>query len=40
MISIATTVSDPSLTGTHYEGRWVSDANRDELVEYFDQLRT
>jgi salicylate hydroxylase len=26
------------LTGTHYEGRWVSDATRDELVEYFDNF--
>ena len=38
MINIATTVSDPSLTGTHYEGRWVSDATRDELAEYFDSF--
>ncbi|KAF8558630.1 FAD/NAD(P)-binding domain-containing protein [Imleria badia] len=31
-------VCDPSLAGTHYEGRWVSDATRDELVEYFDDF--
>ena len=38
MINIAATVSDPSLTGTHYEGHWVSDATRDELVECFDSF--
>ena len=38
MINISATVSDPSLTDTRYEGRWVSDATRDELVEYFDHF--
>ena len=31
-------VCDPSLTGTHYEGRWVSDATLEEVVEYFDSF--
>jgi len=38
IINIAATVSDPSLTGTHYDGHWVSDATRDELVECFDNF--
>lgn len=31
-------VCDPSLTGTHYEGRWVTDATRDEVVEYYNDF--
>jgi len=38
LINVGATVCDPSLTGTHYEGRWVSDATRDELVEYFEDF--
>ena len=38
MINISATVSDPNLTGTHYEGHWVSDVTRDELVECFDSF--
>lgn len=36
MINFAAYTCDPSLTDTYYEGHWVSDATRDELVEYFD----
>ncbi|KAH0831269.1 hypothetical protein J3R83DRAFT_13903 [Lanmaoa asiatica] len=38
MINFAAMVGDPSSTGTHYEGHWVSDASRDELVERFDKF--
>ena len=31
-------VSDPNLTGTRYEGRWVSDGSHEELVGYFDNF--
>ncbi|KAI9567710.1 hypothetical protein HD554DRAFT_2173110 [Boletus coccyginus] len=38
IINVAAFVYDPSLTGTHYEGCWVSDASREELVKYFDDF--
>ncbi|KAF8558565.1 FAD/NAD(P)-binding domain-containing protein [Imleria badia] len=38
IINVAAFVCDPSSTGTHFEGRWVSDATRDELVEHFDDF--
>ena len=38
IINAAAVVSDPSLTGAHYEGHWVSDGSRDELVESFDNF--
>ena len=31
-------ISDPSLKGTRYEGRWVVDASRDEIVDRFDDF--
>ncbi|KAF8432728.1 hypothetical protein L210DRAFT_3650186 [Boletus edulis BED1] len=36
IINLAALTSNPSLTGTQYEGHWVSDATRDEVVEYFE----
>ncbi|KAF8128576.1 hypothetical protein EV363DRAFT_1339975 [Boletus edulis] len=33
LINVFAMVCDPSLTGTDYKGRWVSDATRDELCE-------
>ncbi|KAH0831273.1 hypothetical protein J3R83DRAFT_13908 [Lanmaoa asiatica] len=38
IINVTVVISDPSLTGTLYEGHWVPDASRDELVEYFDNF--
>ncbi|KAG6380307.1 hypothetical protein JVT61DRAFT_8416 [Boletus reticuloceps] len=38
LINVAAMVCDPSLTGTHYKGRWVSDATRDEVVKSFDHF--
>ncbi|KAG8215970.1 hypothetical protein J3R82DRAFT_7952 [Butyriboletus roseoflavus] len=38
IINVVALISDPSLTGTHYEGHWICDANRDELVESFDNF--
>ncbi|KAI9567709.1 hypothetical protein HD554DRAFT_2205351 [Boletus coccyginus] len=38
IINVVAMVSDPNLTGTRYEGRWVSDASREELVGYFDSF--
>ncbi|KAI9567711.1 hypothetical protein HD554DRAFT_937014 [Boletus coccyginus] len=38
IINVVAIVCDPSLTGTHYEGRWVSDASREELAGYFDDF--
>ncbi|KAH0831274.1 hypothetical protein J3R83DRAFT_13909 [Lanmaoa asiatica] len=38
ILNVSAVISDPSLTGTLYEGHWVSDASRDELVEYFDNF--
>ncbi|KAF8128574.1 hypothetical protein EV363DRAFT_1451570 [Boletus edulis] len=36
IINLAALTNNPSLTGTPYEGHWVSDATRDEVVEYFE----
>ncbi|KAF8128577.1 hypothetical protein EV363DRAFT_1339980 [Boletus edulis] len=38
MINFAAVVCDPALTGTNYEGHWMSNATRDELVEYFNDF--
>ncbi|KAF8558629.1 FAD/NAD(P)-binding domain-containing protein [Imleria badia] len=38
IINVAAFVCDPSLAGTQYDGHWVSNATRDELVEYFDDF--
>jgi salicylate hydroxylase len=38
LVNVVAMVCDPSLTGTHYEGRWVSDATLEEVVEYFDSF--
>ncbi|KIJ63563.1 hypothetical protein HYDPIDRAFT_155688, partial [Hydnomerulius pinastri MD-312] len=38
MVNLAAFVADPNLTGTHYEGRWVSDATKDELVSSFENF--
>ncbi|KAG8216148.1 hypothetical protein J3R82DRAFT_8154 [Butyriboletus roseoflavus] len=38
LINVGAIVSDPSLTGTQYEGHWVSDASHEQLVEYFDDF--
>ncbi|KAH0831257.1 hypothetical protein J3R83DRAFT_13890 [Lanmaoa asiatica] len=38
IINVAAVISDPSLTGTLYEGQWVSDASRDEVAEYFNNF--
>ncbi|KAI9567712.1 hypothetical protein HD554DRAFT_2173113 [Boletus coccyginus] len=38
IVNVAAIVGDPNLAGTHYEGRWVSGASREELAGYFDNL--
>ncbi|KAF8424451.1 FAD/NAD(P)-binding domain-containing protein [Boletus edulis BED1] len=38
IINLAALTSNPSLTGTQYEGHWVSDATHDEVVEYFEDF--
>ena len=38
IINFAALVGDPSLAGPQIEGRWVSDATREELVEYFENF--
>ncbi|KAN0094543.1 hypothetical protein V8E55_002830 [Tylopilus felleus] len=38
IVNFAAMTCDPSLTGTHYEGHWVSDATREDLVEYFEDF--
>ncbi|KAF8558599.1 FAD/NAD(P)-binding domain-containing protein [Imleria badia] len=38
IVNFAAIVGDPSLAGTHYEGHWVSDATREELVGYFENF--
>ena len=35
LINVATVISDPSWKGTRYEGRWVGDASRDDVVNPF-----
>ncbi|KAG6380303.1 hypothetical protein JVT61DRAFT_8412 [Boletus reticuloceps] len=36
IINLAALITNPSLAGKQYEGHWVSDATRDEVVEYFE----
>ena len=38
LINVVASVTDPRLAGTYYEGHWVSDGSRDELVESFDDF--
>ena len=38
IINLAALVGDPSLAGPQIEGRLVSDATREELVEYFESF--
>ena len=38
IINVVASTYDPSSTGTPYEGRWVSDATRDEVVGHFDDF--